>query len=52
MNNQYRRYLNELLLNEAERHKNLRVVFNHKLIKCDTVTGELTFEKYLLYNTH
>ena len=40
-----RRYLNELLLNEAEKHNNVKICFNHKLIKCDTVNGEMTFEK-------
>jgi kynurenine 3-monooxygenase len=40
-----RRYLNELLLTEAEKYSNLTVKFNHKLVKCDTNTGELVFEK-------
>jgi len=39
-----RRFLNELLLTEAEKHSNVKVVFNHKLIKCNTVTGDLEFE--------
>ena len=39
-----RRYLNELLLTEAEKYPNVKVFFNHKLTKCNTITGELELE--------
>lgn len=39
-----RRYLNELLLSEAEKYPNVKIYFNHKLIKCDTNSGELELE--------
>jgi kynurenine 3-monooxygenase len=39
-----RRYLNELLLNEAEKYPNVKMFFNHKLVKCDTNSGELELE--------
>lgn len=39
-----RRYLNELLLNEAEKYSNIKIVFNYKLLRCNTNTGELEFE--------
>ena len=39
-----RRFLNELLLNEAEKYPNLKIFFSHKLVKCNTVTGDLIFE--------
>jgi kynurenine 3-monooxygenase len=39
-----RRYLNELLLNEAEKYPNVKMFFNHKLIKCDINSGELELE--------
>lgn len=39
-----RRYLNELLLTEAESYKNVKIVYNHKLLRCNTDTGDLKFE--------
>lgn len=39
-----RRFLNEILLNEAEKYNNVEVIFNQKLIKCDTVTGKVDFK--------
>ena len=38
-----RNWLNERLLTEAERQRNVDVVFEHKLLKCDVLKGELTF---------
>jgi len=31
---------------EAEKYPNIKVLFSHKLIKCNTNTGALAFEKY------
>ena len=39
-----RRYLNELLLNEAEKYSNIKIHFNHKVKTCSTITGDLKFE--------
>lgn len=39
-----RRLLNELLLTEAEKHPNVKVLFDHKLLSCKTATGDLVFE--------
>lgn len=39
-----RRYLNELLLTEAEKYPNVEIKFNQKLVKCNTKTGDLVFE--------
>lgn len=38
-----RRRLNELLLTAAEKYPNVTCYFNHKLLKCDFQTGEMTF---------
>ncbi|XP_076100303.1 kynurenine 3-monooxygenase-like [Mytilus galloprovincialis] len=38
-----RRLLNEVLLTAAERNPQVTCHFNHKLLKCDFNTGELTF---------
>jgi kynurenine 3-monooxygenase len=38
-----RRYLNEILLNEAETYKNVEIKFNSKLVQCNTITGECEF---------
>jgi len=38
-----RRFINELLLTEAEKYKNVNVHFNHKLKSCNTVEGEIVF---------
>lgn len=39
-----RRFLNELLLTEAEKYPNVKVKFDHKLLKCKANTGDLVFE--------
>ena len=39
-----RRFLNELLFNEADKYPNLKIEFDHKLIRCNTSTGSATFE--------
>ncbi|RWS10849.1 kynurenine 3-monooxygenase-like protein [Dinothrombium tinctorium] len=38
-----RRYLNEILLNEAEKYSNLKLCFNRKLVSCDFDEGKFTF---------
>ena len=38
-----RNWLNERLLTEAERTENVQLLFEHKLLKCDVIRGELTF---------
>jgi 2-polyprenyl-6-methoxyphenol hydroxylase-like FAD-dependent oxidoreductase len=38
-----RNWLNERLLSEADELKNVEVVFEHKLLKCDVSKGNLTF---------
>lgn len=38
-----RNWLNERLLTEAERTANVQLVFEHKLLKCDVISGTLTF---------
>jgi kynurenine 3-monooxygenase len=38
-----RNWLNERLLSEADQLKNVKVVFEHKLVKCDVSKGSLTF---------
>ena len=38
-----RNWLNERLLTEAGRQENVEILFGHKLLKCDVVTGVLTF---------
>merc|ERR1712115_585720 len=40
-----RRYINEILLDEGEKHPGITYHFNHKLIKCDLETPHLTFER-------
>lgn len=39
-----RRFLNELLLTEAEKYPNVTVKFEHKLVSCNTATGTMVFE--------
>merc|ERR1719350_469438 len=39
-----RRFLNELLLTEAEKYPNVKIAFDHKLVNCKTSTGDLIFE--------
>jgi len=36
--------LNQFNFLEAEKYDNVKVEFNHKLVKCNTNTGEMTFE--------
>lgn len=38
-----RNWLNEKLLTEAEKQENVRLVFQHKLVKCDVTKGVMTF---------
>ena len=38
-----RNWLNERLLSEADQLKNVEVIFEHKLVKCDISKGSLTF---------
>jgi len=38
-----RNWLNERLLTEAERQENVEILFEHKLLKCDVVSGVLEF---------
>jgi kynurenine 3-monooxygenase len=38
-----RNWLNDRLLTEAERQKNVEILFEHKLLKCDVIRGVLTF---------
>jgi kynurenine 3-monooxygenase len=38
-----RNWLNDRLLTEAESLKNVEVVFEHKLLKCDVSKGIMTF---------
>jgi kynurenine 3-monooxygenase len=38
-----RNWLNERLLTEADRLQNVKVEFEHKLLKCDVQKGLLTF---------
>jgi kynurenine 3-monooxygenase len=40
-----RRYVNEILLDEGERQDGVTFHFNHKLVKADLDTPELTFER-------
>jgi kynurenine 3-monooxygenase len=40
-----RRYVNEILLDEGDKHDRITMHFNHKLIKADLDTPELTFER-------
>ena len=39
-----RRQLNEVLLTEAQKHKNVKLYFEHKLVEMSSDGGEATFE--------
>ena len=40
-----RRYINQILLDEGEKHPNITFHFNHKLVKANLEIPELTFEQ-------
>ncbi|VDI65415.1 Hypothetical predicted protein, partial [Mytilus galloprovincialis] len=42
-----RRTLNKVLLEEVKKHKNVSCYFNHKLVMCDIVKGDITLEQTL-----
>ncbi|OTF81139.1 kynurenine 3-monooxygenase-like protein [Euroglyphus maynei] len=47
-----RRFLNELLLNKAEKYENVRIHFKHKLLQANLKQGHLTFQSNIDNNNN